>query len=402
MSTTHALLGKAEEGWVLEDAGSKNGTLVNGTARKRAVLKDGDIFELGHTLFLFRSAPIDLGEDPDIVDAAADDGHLPGLKTLLPSLARELLRLERLASSDISILVLGETGTGKEMIARAVHTLSQRKGAFMGINCAALPANLVESELFGSKKGAFSGSTEDRVGLVRAADKGTLFLDEVGDLPPPAQAALLRTLQEKEVLAVGATKPVTVDVRVVAATHHDLEGLAERKRFRSDLLARLNGFTLRLPPLRERKEDLGLLVAALLARLPSAEQSTATLAPAAARALLRHDWPLNVRELEKALASAFVLSRGERIELEHLPETVREETRSGASAPPPSLSRPGGSGSYRPPQRATDAVREELVAKLAEHRGNISAVARAMGKARMQIHRWIRQFDLDLEQFRDP
>src|SRR5207302_1217977 len=189
----------------------------------------------------------------------------------------------------------GETGTGKEVIARAIHAASRRPGAFVAVNCGALAPNLVESELFGHKKGAFSGATEDHNGLVRAADKGTLLLDEIGDLPVPTQAALLRVLQQREVLPLGTTKPMPVDLRVVAASHRDLEAEVGAGRFREDLWSRLAGYTAQLPALRDRREDLGLLVAALLARLVQTRPIRFT--SEAGLALVQYDWPRNVREL---------------------------------------------------------------------------------------------------------
>jgi transcriptional regulator with GAF, ATPase, and Fis domain len=402
MSQVHATLIRTKEGWLLSDCGSKNGVVVNGERAERGVLADGDIFELGHTFFRFGVADFRPGEDAEWVTEL--EGPI-GFRTLQPALAREFAKLGKLAPSDVPVLVLGETGTGKELVARAVHAASLRKGSLVPVNCGALPPNLVESELFGAKRGAFSGATEERVGLVRAADKGTLFLDEIGDLPAIAQASLLRVLQEREVLAVGATKAVPVDARFLAATHHDLASMVESKRFRADLLARLTGFTMRLPPLRERMEDFGVMVASLLERVPGGE--AVTFHPAAVRLLLRYSWPLNVRELEKCMHSACVLASGAPLDLEHLPAHIR-----GHSRPPPAAaSAPRRSGPSLPsdskaraapltPER--DAIREELVRKLVQHQGNVSAVARDMGKARMQIHRWLRQFDLDAESFRAP
>jgi sigma-54 dependent transcriptional regulator, acetoin dehydrogenase operon transcriptional activator AcoR len=264
-------------------------------------------------------------------------------------------------------------------VARAVHALSGRRGAYLAVNCGALPDTLVESELFGHKKGAFSGAVEDRPGLVRAADHGTLFLDEVGDLPLPSQAALLRVLQEEEVLPVGATRALPVDLRVVVATHRDLPALVKDGRFRADLYARLAGWELELPVLADRKEDLGIIIAALLARLAPGRPDIA-FSQSAARALVQHEWPLNVRELEQALAAALALARDQVIDLPQLPEALRSPVQPRANPAP---------------LTEEDARRrEQLAALLAEHQGNISAVARAMGKARMQIQRWIKRYNL--------
>jgi len=293
-----------------------------------------------------------------------------------------LAALPRIARSSLPVVVVGESGTGKELVARAVHALSQRSGPFQAVNCAAIPATLLESELFGARKGAFSGAAEDRPGLVRAADRGTLLLDEVADLPPPAQAALLRFLQESEVLPVGATRPVRVDVRVVAAAQSDLRSLVAEGTFRADLFARLDAFTVRLPPLRERREDLGLLVASLLRKLAPERCEEIRISPEAALALFRHSWPLNVRELEHSLAVALTVCDGAAIELEHLPEGVRLG-RTGLAA-----------------DEDAEGFRDELLALLRRHRGNVAEVARAFGKGRMQIHRWARRYEIDLASFR--
>jgi sigma-54 dependent transcriptional regulator, acetoin dehydrogenase operon transcriptional activator AcoR len=399
MSSAHARLTRIVGRWVIEDLGSKNGTVLNGEPQRRAVLSHGDLFQVGHSLFTYREGlPLQEGVAPDL-DSSVGSAPL-GLGTLSPALAQHLVALQDIARSTVPVLIQGETGTGKELIARAAHAVSGRPGSYVAVNCGAIPANLVETELFGYRKGAFSGADEDRPGLIRASDKGTLFLDEIGDLPLSSQAAFLRVLQEKEVLPIGATKPVPVDVRLVSATHRDLEALVEAGKFRSDLLARLSGFTVRLPPLRERREDLGLMLATLLPRT-GMDLSRVTFKCDAVRALYRYEWPLNVRELEKTLMSALVLSGGGAVGSEHFPETLRallspsegatlslRKTATPAVPPPPVLG-------------PEDAVRrEQLIALLTEHSGNITSVAKAMGKARMQVQRWLKRFQLDASQYR--
>src|SRR5688572_23623203 len=309
MSGNHATLSKVFGRWVLEDAGSKNGTVLNGEPQKRAFLGDGDVIELGHTFFLYRDALLTPADEPPDLDAAQLAPHAPGLATLVPELALTFRRLEQVARSDLSILLTGESGTGKEVAARAIHGLSGRTGGFVAVNCGAIPDDLVESQLFGHRKGAFSGAHEESLGLVRAADRGTLLLDEIGDLPMPSQAAFLRVLQEREVLPVGGTRPVSVDIRVIAATHHDLNALVAEEAFREDLYARISGVKVTLPPLRERREDLGLLIATLLART-GAPPEQARFEVQAARALFRSHRPRNTRELENALAAAVVHADG--------------------------------------------------------------------------------------------
>ncbi len=394
MSSRHARIDRSFGRWVLIDTESKNGTLVNGEATRRAVLRDGDLFELGHTLFLFRDKMLIAEDDPLDVDLA-EQNPAPGFGTLVPDFARQLGKLRQIAAAEISVLLEGESGTGKEVVARAVHALSGRPGNFVAVNCGAISKNLVESELFGHRKGAFSGASDDRPGLVRSADRGTLFLDEIGDLPAGSQAALLRVLQEREVLPVGGTKTIPVDLRVVAATHRDLDTLVGNGEFRRDLFARLAGFRLRLPSLRQRREDLGLLIGVLLRRI-TGNDSHPGLDCDAARRLFDHDWPLNIRELEQTLATAVVLAQDAPIGRDHLPESI---SRARASSDPAStLSSTGTNQTTLSPE--DDRRRDALLALLREHHGNVSAIARAMGKDRKQIQRWLKRFGLDANEFR--
>jgi len=384
MSSRHARLEPSFGRWVLTDTESKNGTIVDGHTTKRAVLTDGSLIELGHTLFIFFERLAMDSEAPAMLELLPEEGPT-GFTTLMPAWGGELQRLRQIASSEIPMLIEGESGSGKEVLARAIHGQSGRTGAFVPVNCGALPDNLVESELFGYKKGAFSGAQQDHDGLVRAANGGTLFLDEIGDLPPSSQAALLRVLQEREVMPVGGTRAVPIDLRVVAATHRDLDDMVAEGSFRHDLFARLAGFRVTVPTLAERRTDLGILIGALHARMFPADHPGFDID--AARLLLRYPWPLNVRELEQALATAQVLAGAEAIRAEHLPDTVR------TGRPP---------GAPRPVvlNENDQKVRDQVVAALREHQGNVSAVARALDKDRKQIQRWIKRFGLDPGSYR--
>ncbi len=401
MSSSHAVLRKAIDYTVLEDAGSKNGTLVNGRRRERVVLADGDLIEQGHTFFIFRQAMLTPTEGPASLEASQLRPVAPGLATLVPRLAEEFGKLEAIAPSSVSVVIYGESGTGKELVAQAIHNLSGRPGALVAVNCAALPKNLFESELFGYRKGAFSGATEDRPGLIRSADHGTLFLDEIGDLPASAQADFLRVLQEGEVLPVGATRPLKVDIRLLTATCRDLGSLVADNQFRADLFARVSGLTLPLPPLRERREDLGLLIGTLVKRHFAKRAEQITFSSDAARAVLLYQWPLNVRELEKCLSAAIVLARGGRVEATHFPgavraslEASREEGAGKASADGTAEDSENGSLSEDDQHR-----REEILALLRQHGGNITAVARALRKARFQVQRWIKRYRIEAKNF---
>ncbi len=388
MSTNHfRLVCGRDGGWVMEDLGSKNGTRVNGVRHARAILTDGAVIDAGRSFFVFRTEGIDatqLREEPDLGSAHAR------VVTLCRPLRTDLELLAKVSRAKVPVLVYGESGTGKELVARAVHEQSGRSGPFVAVNCGALPETLVESELFGVVRGAFSGASESRDGLVRSADGGTLFLDEIGELPPSAQAALLRVLQEGEVMALGLTRTVQVDVRVVAATHRKLGALVEGEQFRNDLFARLRGFEMTLPPVRERREDLGLLIGALLARLAGGGDGVPELRLRAARALMLHDWPHNVRGLRQALDQAVAIADGEPIELEHLPADLRQPAGARGPAPVPAAAAP-------PP--AADPC-AQLVELLRLHEGNLSAVARAMSTSRSQVRRLVQRYQLDLESFR--
>ena len=362
MSTAHARFLRDARGWRVEDCGSKNGTFLNGSSvAGSARLTDGDLCRFGQTLVVFRQDwPTEPGA-PDVLESIA--GH-PALTTLVPALARRFEEVARLAVTDVPVLLLGETGTGKEVMANAIHSLSRRRGDLVAVNCGSLPRQLVESVLFGHKRGAFSGAIADHPGLFRSAEGGTILLDEVGELPLDVQVVLLRALQEREVLPVGGTRPVPIDARVVAATNRDLEALVRAGSFREDLFARLAGFTACLPPLRERREDLGLLIGALLRRLAPSQPLSFT--SAAGEALFAHDWPRNIRELEKRLSRACALANAGEVDLSQLDLLAPAPDARAAPPIPPS----------------DDERRARLVEALTVHKGNIVWVAKALKTSR--------------------
>jgi len=374
LSSQHARITRLGRDWVLEDLSSKNGTWVNGKRVARQPLESGDAIFVGHTMLLFRDTG---GDEPDLDAPVA---AASGFATMAPALAARFAELGTAARSTVPVEITGETGTGKDLAARAVHQHSGRSGAFIAVNCGAIASTLLEAELFGHRKGAYTGATEDRVGLVRSADGGTLFLDEVAELPSASQVALLRVLQTGELVPVGADRPVRVDVRVVTATHKRLDDEVEANRFRADLRARLLGIQLELPPLRERAEDLALLVTALLARVASGR--ALTFSADAVMALYAYPWPLNIRELERALAAAAAVAK-ERIELHHLPAALRARVEMPVEVE--ALS------------ELDHALRDQLAAAMARHGGNLAAVARELGKDRTQIRRWMKRFGLDRE-----
>jgi DNA-binding NtrC family response regulator len=380
VSERHAVVERQGDDLRFEDLGSLNGSFSGGEPIRAAAIADGQTIVVGRTVLLFQRR-VRTGESL----AAFDVAGAPELRTLSPDAARVHDKLARAATSAVPILLRGETGTGKEVAARALHTLSKRTGRFVAINCGALPENLIESELFGYRRGAFSGATQDRAGVIAAAAGGTLLLDEVGELRAPAQVKLLRALQEREVVPLGAAhgEAVRVDFRLVCATHADLDQLGARGAFRSDLLARVRGLDLELPPLRARRMDLGILIAALLARHAGAEAASYRFDRRCAEALVAHDYPLNIRELEQVLLALLALAGPERL----FRREALADTAIGLAAPAAA-------------PRDPDRVRAELLEQLARHQGNISAVARAMRCTRMQVHRWLKRWQIDAERFR--
>jgi two-component system response regulator AtoC len=317
-----------------------------------------------------------------------------------PRMREAFALLERAAGLDITVLLLGETGTGKELGARAIHYHSaRRERRFVPVNCGALPAELVESELFGHARGAFTGAAAAKPGLFEEATGGTLFLDEVGELPLPAQVKLNRALQEKEIRRVGDNRAVAVDVRIIAATHRDLREEIRAGRFREDLFYRLHVFPVTLPPLRDRMEDLPLLAAHFLAKHARAvRRELAGFEPEALARLAAHPWPGNVRELENAVERAVAVSTGDRVRVADLPPEVA----GAGDAPPPADPAELAHLPYREVvEAARDRTsREYLVALLAEFDGNVTRAAERAGLERESLHRLLRKHGIKSEDFK--
>jgi Nif-specific regulatory protein len=305
---------------------------------------------------------------------------------------REVFRLmESAAASPIAVLIEGETGTGKELVARGIHRASPRaEGPFVAVNCAALPETLLESELFGHRRGAFTGAQQDQRGFFEAASGGTIFLDEVGEMPPAMQAKLLRVLEDGAVTPVGDTRPRRVDVRAVAATNRDLAAEVAAGRFRSDLYYRLAAFPIRLPPLRERPEDIPLLADHMLAAAAVRHgKRVAGIAPEAVELLLAFPWPGNVRELQNEMERAVALAcEGEPITPGHLSGKLRGGDATARPVGPPA----DRTGPLRPARAAFEAryIREAL----RQHGGNVSHAARALGLSRVMLQKKMKDYGL--------
>ncbi len=319
-----------------------------------------------------------------------------------PAMTQVFELVKKAARSEANILVLGESGTGKELIARAIHANSPRaSGPFVPVDCASLPEQLLESELFGHEKGAFTGAVRTKTGLVEAAHRGTLFLDEIGDLPASLQVKLLRALQERQIRRVGGTGLVDVDVRVVSATNRNLaEGIA-KGQFREELYYRINVIAIRLPPLRDRAGDVRLLAHTFLKRY--GQERVTGLDEAAAEALDRYPWPGNVRELQNVIERACALADGPKVTVKDLPEHVLH---AGARAAAPEASTPGtgpagelGTGADLTLKAAKEQWLQVLEVSylrdlLARYDGNVSSAAKAAGIDRKTFHRLINKYDL--------
>jgi transcriptional regulator with PAS, ATPase and Fis domain len=379
LSRQHLTITAARGGHVINDAGSRNGTFLDGRRlESEGRLGDGAIISFGAHLAVFRRVTAAERTALD-EEAAAPFGPVA---TISPALSLVLSKLRRLSAIDAPLLLVGETGVGKEVYARAVHRASKRRGPLVAINCAALPANLVESELFGYARGAHSTATQPQRGLIEAADGGTLLLDEIGDMPAAAQTKLLRFLQGRQITPLGAAGPRRVDVRVVAATNRPLTADVSGG-LRADLLARLGPDPIAIPPLRERIEDLGGLIRHF------GDGALRSLDPTALRALSLHAWPMNVRELESCIQRAITLSDDGHVLVDHLPQAIAATLARGAPI------------SHRRRARAAPA-RGELERLMREHNGNVAGIARTLDRHWNTVWRWLTRHELAPERFRKP
>jgi DNA-binding NtrC family response regulator len=308
-----------------------------------------------------------------------------------PAMRQVFQMMEKIARTDETVLILGESGTGKELVARALHRRGARaKGPFIAVNCSAVPATLVESEFFGHERGAFTDAKDARAGKFELAHRGTIFLDEIGDLPMEAQAKLLRVLQERKVTRLGSGKVIDVDVRVIAATHRDLRSAVKSGAFREDLLYRLDVVPIRLPPLRERTEDIPVLLDHLVETFASELQSAVKSVSAEARALMvGYDWPGNIRELQNAVRRALVLAEGPVLRAADLPATIRGLDEAGPAGETGRLSL-----GFQVTRSVERIERGLIVAALAECRGNRQQTAELLGINRKTLFTKMKQYGL--------
>ncbi len=354
----------------VEDLGSTNGIRVGGTriaGGGTATLRTGESFELGPFVGVILEAPREATDDAPLLAAIPISDPTPaGVPEVVT----------RVAQGGVNVLITGETGVGKEVLARTLHELSGRAGPFVPINCAALSEPLLESELFGHERGAFTGATAAKQGLFEVGTGGTVLLDEIGDLPASLQAKLLRALETRQVYRLGGVKPVSLDVRFISATHRDLGELVAQGSFRRDLYFRVNGITLAIAPLRERRDAIPALAMGLLRDAAAAAGRTAPrLAATGLAALVRHDWPGNVRELKTVLERALMVSSDDEIRAGHILFD-------------------------RLPAADHADAESRLVAAAATHRGNVSAIARALGTSRSQVRRLAERYGIALQKYR--
>jgi DNA-binding NtrC family response regulator len=382
VSRRHAVLRSSATQCTLTDLGSRNGIRVNGRALASAALSNGDVVRVGGWVGLVSTQPSGFCElAPGLFGGA--------------QLAAAVAPLRKVAPTDLPVILQGETGTGKEVAARALHAWSGRSGPLVTVNCAALPETLAEAELFGHRRGAFTGADRASPGLFRTAQGGTLLLDEVADLPLPLQAKVLRVLEQREVLPLGESQPVAIDVRVVAACQQPLMDGVRSGRFRPDLLARLDGLTVPLPALRDRRQDVLPLFSHLLrhfgqGRVPALECDLV-------ERLCIYDWPFNVRELVFLVRRLLALRTGEPTLLaSHLPERMRDQD---ASVPKHAAPTPA------PPSAILDAQSEPvempaLIAALRAAGGNVTRASALLGITRQRAYRMMETQAFDLESVR--
>lgn len=379
ISRRHAKITIDARGVTIEDLGSMNGTVVNGARAEPGLalaLPEGGVAQVGDALIALHDEALEPARGAEAAPAAGD-------RVVADEVMRQLYRMvELVAKSQVNVLVHGETGAGKEVIAEALHRASPRAGQpFLGINCAALPEALLETELFGHERGAFTGAVSAKTGLLEAASGGTVFLDEIAEMPAPAQAKLLRVLEKREVMRVGSVKVTPVDVRFVAATHHDLRALVAEGRFREDLFFRLDGITLEVPPLRERPREIEALARVFLeAACKATGRAGVTLGDEALALLRAHAWPGNVRELRNVVERALLLCQCGVIGPEHV-VTGAFSAQPKKGPPPRSLA-----------DEVADLERRRILEALEQAGGNQTEAAQLLGVPRRTLISRLEQY----------
>jgi DNA-binding NtrC family response regulator len=417
VSRYHCKIRQEDTGYVLIDQRSTNGTFINNVRIREAFLSPGCTIQVGQCKLKFNARD----EKVDLVPSARDQlGSIIGGHAKM----REIYAIiEKIAPTATTMVIEGQTGTGKEVVAQTIHKLSPRvKGPLIVFDCGAVPPNLIESELFGHEKGSFTGAVMTRQGLFEMADGGTLFLDELGELPIDLQPKLLRVLEQREIRRVGSSKPIKVDVRIIAATNRDLEDAVRAGRFRQDLFYRLSVVRIKLPPLCERVEDIPLLVSHFLKNQsynlrPDGSPRVTGVSPAALQAMQAYAWPGNVRELVNAVERAVSFCDGDVIEPADLPDHIRDvRGEPGAYASGHTMEArpraPEGEAAPRPPsdlvsgdmtfkdakeQWVSSFERDYIISLLKRHGGNISHAAREADIDRKYFRKLMKKYEIDAQ-----
>ncbi|OGR01749.1 MAG: hypothetical protein A2284_14955 [Deltaproteobacteria bacterium RIFOXYA12_FULL_61_11] len=395
VSTTHCSIDVRSGRYLLKDWGSKNGTYLGPTRIGEVTLNDGDVFRIGKTMLTFTTRTSSIAIKPVALN------YFEGMVGTTAHMREVFDLVQNVAATDATVLISGESGTGKELIAKALHRLSNRRDqVFLPLNCGAIAKDLIEGELFGHEKGAFTSASQFRKGVFEYADHGTVFLDEIGELPLDLQPKLLRVLETREVKRLGSNETISVDVRVITATNKNLQQEVQRGTFREDLFYRLFCIPITLPPLAERKQDIpALLEHFLKIGLPELDTDryrktgdllSEKISPTALDKILDYHWPGNVRELKNVINRALVLSQGEMIDPSHVvfklglmgektffePKAVKEETK---------------------PRTLRDAERETILTSLQYHRWNKVHAARSLGIAVSTLHEKMRKYGIERE-----
>jgi len=390
VSRRHAEIRRGRDGVVLRDLGSTNGTFVGQVRAKEVFLAPDTRFRVGRTELVFTPAD-------EIIDIEPSDAdHFERLVGQSVAMREVFGILERVAPTDLTVLITGETGTGKELACRAVHNRSRRhSGPFVVFDCGAAAENLIESELFGHQRGAFTGAVEARPGVFEMAQNGTIFIDEIGELPLELQPKLLRVLEQREIRRIGSTGTKPIDVRVVAATNRNLRDEVDAGRFREDLYYRLAVVEMAMPPLRNRLDDLSLLAHHLLKRSPH-NGGVCSISSAVIQSFEGHDWPGNVRELNNVIERALPFTDGDTVTVGCLPSALVSTSHAPASevrpvTPQSTPPEPAVPFKHAKEQLIDDFERRYLVQLLESHDGNVSKAARAAGMDRKTITRLMKK-----------
>lgn len=375
ISARHARIEKREDGYYIKDMRSRNGTFLNGAKVLEAKLQDRDRLRVGLTEFIF-STEKDMGLLPVFTNSQNSDWN------------QQLARVPAIAQSPHPVLLLGPSGTGKEVLASMIHKLSTRsKGPFISVNCSALTEALAESELFGHIKGSFTGAQEDRKGAFEASRNGTLFLDEIGDMPLGMQPKFLRALENNEIKPVGSDTTHAVDARIIAATNRDLKTLVNQGKFREDLYFRLHILQIRPPALMERMEDFDMLLQHF------ARQQKVHFSSEAIYQLRKYSWPGNIRELKNTVSRAAALYPGltiSEVELPDLLDEPEQKMNHSSRKPGPLMAR----------EFLKEYEKDVIIEKLAQYYGNQRLAAKDLGFAKSTLHDRIRQFEINLAEFK--